>query len=229
MSNLWRAIEGWGGAHPVVLAIISLLVGALPAGFSSYNFGFYEGTSASESHWRKTFDNKLKEGVDQQISVKCGEVTQELNISCQKKTKVLEDAISEKSQENAELTDALVRSNKRADVIDTESVLTESASSILEQLTSARNKHDRDSEAALRQRFFSLLSAIRTANEIYTAWSALFDSKATELFERYNNKENISTDEIIGYLQGFTSDLDAKRKVIQDEVNEANKIKNSKY
>jgi len=226
---MWRAVESWGAAHPIALAVVALLVGSVPTGFYGYNAGFYEGTSTSDSNWRKTFDNKLKAAVDEQISTKCGEITQQLNMSCQRTTKGLETTISERSQEIADLHVAIERLTKRSDIMDTHNVLAESGNSILEGILAARDKRDRNGEATGRARFFSLLSAIRRTNEIYADWSALFDNRATELFRRYNNKENISTDDIVEYLQEFTSNLDAKRKVIQDQVNEANKIKSNKY
>jgi hypothetical protein len=227
--QMWKAAESWGAAHPIALSVGAFLLGSLPTGVLTYNAGFYEGSSTSDSNWRKTFDNKLKASVDEQIQTKCGEITQQLNMSCQRTIKGLESTISEKSQGIAELQVAIERLTKRSDIMDTHNVLAESGSSILEGILAARSKRDRDSEAAGRARFFSLLSAIRRTNEIYAEWSALFDSKATELFQRYNNKENVSTDEIVEYLQEFTSNLDAKRKVIQNQVNEANKIKGNKY
>lgn len=40
---------------------------------------------------------------------------------------------------------------------------------------------------------------------------------------------DIPTEEIIDYLDSFSADADRKRKTIQSEVNEANKIKSKKY
>jgi len=230
---VWKKAEDWGTVHPVALTIFSLIVGLLlggiPAGFVLYNSGFYEGVQTSDATWRKNFDNHLKMAVDEQIVEKCGEVTRQLNVSCQSDKKSLEAIITEKSEENAELHERNQYLTQRSDIIDTHATLTGSASAILDELTTARAKRERDLEAKARSRFFALLSAIHRTNEIYTDWAGLFNSRATDLVQRYDNKENISTDEIIDYLQQFTSDLDAKKKVMQDQVNEANKIKNNKF
>lgn len=228
-----KALERWGAAHPTSLAIISLvaglILGALPVGVKAYNVGFYEGASTSDGIWKRSLDNKVKIGVEQQIAEKCGETVATLNASCQRTAKSLEAQISDKTQQIGELSARNDYLSKRSEIIDTEDALAGSASSILDQFLTTRAKRDPDSEAAARARFFSLLASIRRTNEIYTDWAGLFNSRATELFQRYNNKESISTDEIVGYLRTFTSDLDTKKKVIENQVNEVNKIRNSKY
>ncbi len=231
-SNAWNAAEIWGAAHQVAVAVIvlvlGLLLGAIPAAFATYNLGFYEGSSISDTNWRKGFNMKLKSAVDEQLAAKCGEITEQLNTNCQRTTRALETRLSDKTQEVAQLHGEIQNLSRRSDILETHDLLTESATSILKQLESARAKRDRDAEAAGRARFFTLLSAIRRTNQIYAAWSGLFDSKATELAQRRDNKENISTDDVIGYLQGFTSDLGMKKKVIQNQVDEANKISHNK-
>lgn len=232
-AEIWRAAEIWSAGHPFSLAIIVLIFttifGLIPATFEGYNFGFYEGTMTSEANWTKSFDNKVKSTVDQQISATCGQITQQLNIDCQRTTKALQTRVSDKTQEIAQLQRTVQNLSNRVDISDIFDVLTGSASSILEQLESAHAKGDRDAEEAGRARFSSLLFAIRRANDIYTDWSALFNSRATELAQRYANKENVSTDDIIDYLRGFSSDLDVKRKIIQSQVDEADKIRRNKY
>lgn len=226
-------IEKWGAAHPVLLAVIivlfSLAIGGIPASFWAYNVGFYEGGLTSDAHWRSSFDVKVKDVVEQKLSIRCGEVVGEASATCQRAAKSLERTISEKDGQIKDLQDRVDFLKRRSDIVDTHSMLTENARSILVQLSSAQEKRDVESERFARARFFSLLLGIQKTREIYADWSALFNSRATDLARQYNEKGNISTTEIATYLYGFTSDIETKRKIIDDEVSELNKIRNSKY
>ena len=230
---MFGAVEKWGRENPVALAIFSLFVGFVPLGglasVGAYNVGFYAGTTTSESYWRSTFDQKLNEGINSQLAAKCGQAVSEVNATCQQDAKRFERSIKDREKTIAELNAQIESFRRRSDIVDLYDRLVDSAQSILKSLLAARERRDFVEERNLKSRFYSLLLDIRRLNQLYVEWGALFNGRATELTQRYSDSQSIPTEQIIRYLEAFAADIDLRKKVIQREVDEANRIKSKKY
>ena len=225
----WKEIEKWGKSHPVILVVVALLIGMSPGGIGGYNLGVSVGTSKTDERWRAIFATDLKTAVNEQLATKCGEAVGKVTNSCQRAFKRYDATIAEKDKEIAQWHANYNSIQNRLEILDLHVALTRSARGILQLLRAAHEKGDTRAEAEIRVRLFSFLLDVHRLNEIYTAWAGLFDDKATELVQRYEKKEIIPTEELIAYLNEFTADADRKRKVMQNEANEANKIRNKKY
>lgn len=199
------------------------------AGVSGYNLGFYAGTTTTEETWRASFTQRVSEQVNSEVASKCGEAVSEVNAACQRQIRSFEKTVNSKDLELKAQSARIDYLNQQSEILDIHERLIQNAELMLKSLLAAREKRDLESERAIKSRFFSLLLDIRRMNQLFVGWGALFNGRATELTERYNAGESIPTDEIINYLNSFSADADRKRKIIQSEVNEANKIKSKKY
>lgn len=230
---VWKTIEAWGRNNPVSSAVLGFLMGVIPAGgiagVGAYNLGFYAGTTTTEETWRGAFSRKVNEQVSSEIASKCGQAVSEVNTACQRQIRSLEKTIDSKDLELKAQSARIDYLNQQSEIVDIHERLIQNAESMLKSLLAAREKRDLESEKAIKSRFFSLLLDIRRMNQLFVGWGALFNGRATELTERYKAGESIPTDEIISYLDSFSADADRKRKIIQSEVNEANKIRSKKY
>jgi len=230
---MWKKIEKWGKDNPISSALMivffTMMVTAIPSGFSGYNLGFYAGSTTAESQWRALFDIRVKDTVSQQIAGKCGDMISEVNNSCNQSIRTFESSLRSKEEYAKSLENKLSFLTERSDILDLHDNLISNANSILSSILAAREKRDQNAEQAARDRTLNLLHDINKLNNIYSDWAALFDSIATQLANRSRSGETISTDELIAFVNSFVSDNDRKRRVIQSEIEVANKIKRSKY
>ncbi len=225
---MWKKFELWATKHPIILSILSLLVAGVPAATGAYNGGFYVGSSTADAHWRSTLRIEVDKAVAEQLPVKCGEVTRQLNSDCARQIKQFEISLGEQKEQIASLRADVLKLSRRLDVISLHERLTDNATAILSALSAARERRDSDAERVARARLLSLVRDINRTNRIFAEWADLFDSVATTLFNRLQNGENVPADELISFLQSFVADGDRKRQAIQNEIDEAEKIKNNK-
>jgi hypothetical protein len=231
--KMWKKIEEWGVSHPVMLTVFGgffgFVIGFVPAGWGGYNLGFYAGVTTTERQWRDSFNNKVDMTVNEQIASKCGEVTAEINNSCNRQIRRLESTIKEKDDRIEALQYSISRLQQKSDVLELHERLTDNANNILSALLAARERRDTSAELTARSRVLSLLNDIHRTNSLFNEWASLFNGVATELFNRLQSGESIPSEQLVAFLRSFIADNDRKRKVIQTGVDAANKIKTNKY
>lgn len=233
LKSIWNPIEKWGRSNPVRLAIAAFLVGLVPPGtvafVGGYNLGVYAGAHTSDRIWGSQFDEKLKQRVNAQLAAKCGQAVSEVEITCNRDTASLKKTVAEKNAQIHDQNSEIESLQRKSDILDMYSRMVDNAVDILKSLQAASARHDVARANAQKGRFFSLLLDIRRLNHLYQNWGELFDGQAADLANKYNDAQSVPTDAAIGYLEYFTADIDRKRKVVESEVNEANKIMGRKY